>query len=126
MSLINTFALIDDPDMQIPGGLVVTRTSHSSAQDQYGRFPSNPSADFTVAPIMVHEASGRDLQQLPEADRQVETIKVYTKVRLYCDTGLQDFIAYRSRLWKITRVEDYSIQGNGYVCLAQLKERIDS
>jgi len=126
MSLTDTFMLIDDPDMRIPGGLTVSRTSKTTAQDQYGRFAQNPAVDFLVQPIMVHEASGRDLQQLPEADRQVETIKTYTKARLYCDEGFQDFVNYHGRIWKVTRVEDYSIQGGGYVCLAQLKERIDS
>jgi len=126
MPLTDIFDLINDTDMQIPGGLIVTRSQFTTAQNTYGDFiPSAPTI-FRVDPIMVHTASARDLLQLPEADRQFETICAYTQVRLYCDESFQDVLTYQGRLWKIVKIADYSIQGGGYWAAAQLREQVAS
>lgn len=124
MALFNVFSLIDDPCMQVPGGIVVTRTGTTGAQDSMGRFADSTPAVINMAPAMVHNAKARDLQQLPEADRSIETIKIYTKLRTRCDSGLQDSTVYRGRTWKIVAVKDYEIQGGGYISLAQLQEAV--
>lgn len=124
MSLIDVFVLLDDPDMQVPGGLVLTRTGTTGVQDSLGRFASTAPLSIPMNPAMVHNAKWRDLQQLPEADRSIETIKVYGRVRPFCDSGLQDTTVYNGRTWKIVAVKDYEIQGGGYISLAQLKESV--
>ncbi len=119
---IDVFVLLDDPDMQIPGGLVLRRTGTTGAQDELGRFIDSTVQSIPVNPAMVHNAKWRDLQQLPEADRSIETIKIYGRVRPFCDSGIQDFTEYQGRTWKIVAVKDYEIQGGGYISLAQLQE----
>lgn len=121
---LSTACLLDDPDMHIPGGLTVTRTSFSTTQDKFGDFAPDAPTAVPIDPIMVHTASGRDLLQLDEADRQTETIKVYTKVRVFCDSGTQDFLAYNSRTWKFSRVKDYLTQGGVFISLALLQEEV--
>lgn len=124
MPLTDIFELIDDPDMQIPGGLTVTRTSFSTTQDSRGDFVANAPTAVPVNPIMVHTASARDLLQLPETDHNFETVVTYTKVRVFCDDAVQDFLRYQDRDWKFVKVADYSIQGGGYWAMAQLREQV--
>lgn len=123
MSLIDAFSLLGDADMQVPGGLWVTRTSYSGTQDDLGDFARDPDVLLLVHPAMVHPVSdGRALDQLPEADRQRDAVRVYTRTRLYCDATLQDFFEWRGRTWKVGASEDYSVQGDGFVSLATLME----
>lgn len=123
MSLINTFELLDCPEMHIPGGLSVSRTSKATTQDEFGDYADNATVEILVDPIMAHPVKdGRELLQVPEADRAKDHAKFYTRIRLYCDSTFQDFIAWRGRSWRINFVEDYDLQGGGYVSMGALVE----
>lgn len=124
MSLVEVFTLLDDPDMHIPGGLLVTRTSKGTAQDELGRFTTTVNSTTRFNPIMVHDIDGRELQQLPEADRNFETVQAYARQRFFCDDSFQDFVAYNGRDWKVVKVADYLIQGGGFWALIQMREKI--
>ena len=123
MSLIDVFELIDCAEMQIPGGLDITRTSFGGSQDELGDFTPDAPTVVHIDPIMIHPvADGRTLAQLPEADRQTDVVRIYSKVRLFCDSTFQDFLTWSGRTWKVIKVEDYKEQGDGYVSFGSLVE----
>jgi hypothetical protein len=113
--------LIDD--CQIAGGLNIRRAA-PPAQNVYGGWDRQAYATIRISPIAVHNLTGRDLDQLPEADRNSEAIRVYTKVRLFVADGGQaaDVVEYQGRLWRVTQVLDYSLQGAVYVSTATLQD----
>ena len=113
--------LIDD--FAIPGGLVLLR-SLSPVKNARGSFVAQPDQAIPLRPVAAHNYSGRDLLQLPESDRTGETIRVYTKVRVYSGSGgfTADKLQYRGRTWRCVQVLDYSIQGGVYVSTFVLQD----
>ncbi len=64
----------------------------------------------------------RHLERLPEADRQRETIVVYTRTATQLTTP--DVITLNSKRYQVTDVSDYALQGDCFVTLAQLIETV--
>ena len=118
---IPVWSLVDD--CRIPGGLTVRRAAQPT-QNEYGEYVSQPTTAVHIDPIAVHNLTGRDLEQLPEADRNREAIRVYTQVRLYVADGgnTADLVEYQGRVWRVTQVLDYSLQGRVYVSTATLQD----
>jgi hypothetical protein len=114
-------SLIDD--CAIPGGLTIRRAGQAT-QNQYGGFTPAVSVGILINPIAVHNMTGRDLDQLPEADRNSEAIRVYTKRQVFVQDNNQaaDIVEYQSRTWRVTQVLDYSIQGGVYISTATLQD----
>jgi len=112
-------SLIDD--CALPGGLVIRRKG-TPTQDVYGDWQPAAETSITFDPATAHNLTGRDLLQLPEADRNNEAIRVYTKDRLYvADAGFSaDVVEYQGRDWRIIQVLDYAQQGGVYVSTATL------
>ena len=110
-------------DFEIPGGLTVLRSAQPT-QNAYGGWDAAADVSLQISPIAVHNMTGRDLDQLPEADRNSEAIRVYTQVRLYVADGgnAPDVVLYQGRKWRVTQVLDYSIQGDVYVSTATLQD----
>lgn len=108
---------------QIPGGLNIRRAD-PPAQNAYGGWDRQAYTTILIDPIAVHNYTGRDLLQVAEADRNTEEIRVYTKVRLYVADGgkAADVVEYQGRLWRVTQVLDYSLQGGVYVSSATLQD----
>ena len=110
-------------DCAIPGGLNIRRAGQP-VQDDFGDFV--PAAETTILlnPVSVHNLTGRDLDQLPEADRNSEAVRIYTQVRLFVADGgnAADILEYQGRDWRMTQVLDYSIAGGVYVSTATLED----
>jgi len=121
MSILGVSPLIDS--LQIPGGIGLIRAGQST-QNSRGAFVAAASVESNLQPVAAHNASGRDLLQMKEADRNAEAIKVYTKVRLFVsdDGQASDKLRYQGRIWRVTTVKDYLIQGNCYISLATLQD----
>jgi len=120
MPLLNVNSLVTSFNV---GPLTVTRRSPPT-QNQYGGYEPGAANVFQINPVAVHNMTGRDLQQVPEADRNIETIKIYTKVRLYVADGGQaaDVLTYQGRNFRIVQVADFDPQGAVYISLGQLQD----
>jgi len=104
------------------GPLVVERRG-AKTQNAFGGWTTPAANLITVNPIAAHTITGRDLDQVPEADRNTENVRFYTRgVRLRVADGgfLADVVRYRSRRYRISKVEDFDLQGNVYMAIGAL------
>lgn len=106
--MINLNELIHDADFN------TTFTIRRQAQGTFvkGRYQTT-TEDITVTGI-VAPASGKDLELLPEGDRESGMKTFYTEVPMYV-TGkgsVSDVCIFRGQTYKLTSVNDYS--SNGY------------
>lgn len=104
------------------GPLIVERRA-AKTQNAFGGWTEPAATLLSVNPIAAHNLSGRDLEQVPEADRNRETVQFYTRgVRLRVADGgfLADVVRYRSRRFRIVTVRDYELQGDVYIAVGVL------
>lgn len=116
---------VDDliEDCKIPGGLTIRRAGQA-VKNRYGGFDAAVTTSIVFDPITVHNLTGRDLDQLPEADRNSEAVRAYTKTRIFVQDGGQaaDILEYQGRNWRCTQVLDYSLQGGVFVSTFTLQD----
>ena len=93
--------------------------------NQYGEWVSGSPTSFMVNPCAIHNSSGRSINSQPEADRNQETIEVYTKVRLYTaeDNQAPDVVHYQGRTYTVEQVMDYRLNGGCYMSIATLEDK---
>lgn len=105
------------------GPLVLYRAAPPVA-NAYGGFDASAPATLSLEPVTVHTASGRDLDQLPEADRTRETVQIHTLEALHVADGDQaaDRLVYQARVYRVVHVEDYSRMGGVWISLGVLEE----
>jgi len=89
---------------------------------------------FDINPIAAVNATGRALNQAPEADRNAETFEFYVRRDISYPAGIDprprvadegdvpDVLTYRGRNFRITQVEDYDLQGAVYLITATLED----
>jgi hypothetical protein len=114
--LVNTFSV---------GPIAVERKA-APTLNAYGEFVPGAASTIQLNPCAIHTASGRNLDQLPEADRNRETIEVYTRgQRLYTaeDNQAPDVVIYQSRRYKVTVSNDFIANGGVYFALAVLESQ---
>ena len=112
--------LIDDCNI---GPLSVERRT-PPVQNPFGGFDAAAPVVFELNPVAAHTLNGRDLLQVPEADRNGEVVRFQTKVRLFVADGGQapDVVTYRSRRWRIVNVSDYLLQGGVFIADGALED----
>jgi len=108
---------------QSVGPLTLYRAEPPS-QNEFGGYDEAEPEELELDPVAVHTLGGRDLEQLPEADRNTETIQLHTLERLYVADGdkAADKVVYQDRTYRVIRVEDYSLAGGVWISLAALEE----
>ncbi len=113
-SLVNNFNI---------GPLTVDRPGLPT-QNARGGFTPAVSSTFQLDPVAAVQSSGRNLLQNPEADRNDGMVDFYAKVRINVADQAQvaDRITYRSRVYRVTKVEDYELQGGVYCATGTLQE----
>ena len=112
------------PRLRTPGGIVVARRG-PPVKNEYGSYEPGIEQLIPIPVCVVHNLSGRDLQQEFDANYVRETIQVYTRERLYvADSYTQDadIIIYTGRRYKVVRVMDYFLQGGVYISIASLED----
>jgi len=104
------------------GPLTVERRTPPT-KTQYGDFVPSAPALIVFDPITWHTLNGRDLLQVPEADRTTEIREFYTLARLHvADDGfVPDVVLASGRRYRCIRVNDYDPQGEVYFTLAALE-----
>ena len=105
------------------GPLEVIR-SDPKEQNARGGWEPSRTRQLIVSPATVHTINGRILNQVGEANRTIETIRVYVLQRLFVSDGNQDadVVVYRGRCFKVTVVDDYELAGEVFICDAELGE----
>ncbi len=121
MAVLSTVAsLIDSLNV---GPLQVERRGPPTP-NAYGGFDAATPVVLTVNPISAHNLDGRDLQQLPEAERTTETVEFYTQTRLFSteDGQAADVVLYNGRRFRIIRTKNYYLQGDVFISIGQLED----
>lgn len=96
-------------------------------RDAFGDAVDASPVEFDLNPVHVQTVTGRDLEQVPEADRHKETICLFTHDRLHVadDGEVADRIEYPrgcGRSYRVINVENYQPHGDVYMALAQLED----
>jgi hypothetical protein len=103
--MINVRELITDPDFSQK--FTVYRSSGEFVNGRWVETHTEVSMVGVIIP-----ASAKELNMLPEADRVVGTISIYTKTPLYITSndrqGTSDKILWKGDLWKLISVNNYS------------------
>jgi len=121
MPLLEVASLVDDFNI----GPITAQRRTAPTQNSYGVFVPAAPVNVILNPCVIHEASGRVLNQLPEADRNTQTIEVYTRgQRLYVadDNRPPDVVLYQGRSYRVSVVDDYLLAGGVYFALAVLED----
>jgi hypothetical protein len=94
-------------------------------QNQYGEWVEASPTTIYVNPCAIHNLSGRSMNEQPEADRNQETIEVYTKIRLFSaeDNRAPDVVHYQGRTYTVETTMNYGLQGGCYMSIATLEDR---
>lgn len=105
------------------GPLTVERRS-TPTQNQFGGFDPAVAEMVGLDPVAAHNLTGRDLDQVPEADRNSEVVQFYTLERLHvADAGrVADVVLYRGRRFRIIKVRDFELQGEVFCAFGALED----
>lgn len=126
-SLVNDFDLTPDE-----GPCVVDRYPQPTKNARGAFEPGSPSP-FNLSPWVAHNVTGRDLLQLPEADRNSEIVQIYANnssfpgaivkgFRVADDGKGADIFTYRARRYRVIMVRDFSIQGRVWCAWGTLED----
>ena len=77
MTFMDPVATLVD-DFKIVGGLVVDRRP-AAVLNARSAYVEQAAVPFTVNPVAAHNLTGRDLDVLPEADRNTEAVQFYAR-----------------------------------------------
>lgn len=99
------------------GPLSLFRPGAATLND-FGETAEAAETEIPLDPVCAHTLSGRDLEQLPEADRQRESVQFYARVEL----RNRDRIEYRGRSYRLTQAQDYQLQGACWIALGTLED----
>lgn len=113
--MIDVRALIGD----IPTTDVTLRTFAAPSIDMFGESSTSVAAEVTVTAV-VHPTGRRDLERLPEADRQRELISVYVLDGWSSSRPAE--IDYQGATYEVIRAGDYATLGGIYLITAALVE----
>lgn len=89
----------------------------------YGEYALPTPTTLIANPCAIHNLTGRSINSQPEADRNQETIEVYTKFRLFCadDNHAPDVVLYQGRRYTVETVMDYRLNGGCFMSIATLE-----
>jgi len=118
--LINTAPLI----FALSIGPITCLRALPPVQNALGGYDPTEPRKVILNPIQIHTLSGRDLLQVPEADRNTETIQIYTVERLFvADEGrAADRVCYNERTYRVIKVFNEDRNGGVFIAYATLEE----
>ena len=121
MPVLSTVAgLVDSLNI---GPLEVERRAPPTP-NEFGGFDASPATVIRVNPIVAHNLEGRDLDQMPEAERTKETVEFYSRRRLFSteDGQAADVVRYNGRKFRIVKTRNYDLQGEVFISIGQLED----
>jgi hypothetical protein len=126
---LDVSSLIDDFDLTPALGPLKIERRLAPVLDTFGEWVESAPTFIRVSPWTAHTASGRNLLQVPEADRNSEVIEVYVKrVPLYVADSSRspDVVHYEGRRFRVVSCFRFAQQGGTYFALAVLLDTQDS
>jgi hypothetical protein len=117
---LDVASLVEDFDLTPQLGPLVIERRAAPTVDALGEVVPGALTLVRATPWTAHTSTGRNLQQLPEADRTTETIEVYARVRFYVADGdrAPDVVRYKGARYRVAVVNDFSAQGRTYFAMA--------
>jgi hypothetical protein len=119
-------SLVDDYNLApVYGALQVERYAAPTVNSR-GETTLPAPTIIRISPWTAHTASGRNLLQVPAADRNSEITEFYVKnIRLHVADGDRppDVIRYADRRWRVITVNRYAPQGGVWFCMAALVDQ---
>ena len=112
--------LIDEFDI----GPLIAENFPEPVQNQFGGFDAGTPVEVVLDPVAAHNLTGRDLDQVPEADRNSEIVQFYIKVRLFVADGgrAASVVNYRDRRYRVVTVRDFELQGEMFCAFGALED----
>jgi hypothetical protein len=117
--------LVSDFDLSEQLGPLVVERRVAPSRNSRGGWDSATATLINVRPWSAHTVGGRQLMDVPEADRNKETTAFYVQnVQLYVadDNYAADVIRYDSRRWRVVTVNRYAAQGRVWFVMAVLAD----
>lgn len=114
--------LIDEFDI----GPLTADNFPTPVQNAFGGFDAGAPVQVQLTPVAAHNVTGKDLDQVPEADRNSEIVQFYTRGArsLYvADKGrAASVVSYRDGRYRIVRIRDFELQGNVWCAFGALED----
>jgi PAS domain-containing protein len=120
---LDVSSLVDDFDLTSALGPLKVERRVAPTLNAQGEFETAAPTYLRLSPWTAHTASGRNLQQVPEADRSTEVTEFYVQnTRLYVADGNRppDILHYQDRRWRVVTVNRFGAQGRVWFVLAVL------
>lgn len=121
-------SLVVDMDLTSALGPLKIERGTAPTLNSKGEFVSAAPTIIRVTPWTAHTATGRNLQQVPEADRNSEVTEFYVQNRrLYVADGNRppDILHYQGRRWRVVTVNRFGAQGRVWFALAVLVDQTE-
>jgi hypothetical protein len=118
--IVDVAEMISEMNM---GPLTLERAS-APVQNSRGAYePSTPAA-LVLDPVVTHTLTGRDLDQVPEANRTSEVRVFYATVRIYVADGGNDadVITFEGRKFRVFSSSNAAAEGGVYWANASLED----
>lgn len=95
-------------------------------KNEHGGFDPSPVQNIVLDPVSWHtvKLDGRDLVQVPEADRNTELRQFYTVVETHVadENFIADIIVEGGRRYRVEKIHDYAVQGGVFITEARLED----
>jgi len=125
--------IVDDFDLTPELGRLVVERRPPPLKTATGGFAPAAATCIKVSPWSAHNVSGRDLNQVPEADRNGEIVQFYSKdaswplgsnkgFKVADDGFAADIVVYQGRRYRVVTVRNFSAQGRAWCALGSLME----
>jgi hypothetical protein len=125
--------LVDEFDLTPTEGPLVVERRDPPVKNARGAYEPSPAVPFNCTPWTAHTVTGRDLDQLPLADRNSEVVQIYARDGSFpgvvsngfrvADGGKGvDVFLYQGRRFRVIKVQDFSSQGRVWCAFGALEE----
>jgi hypothetical protein len=124
MSLpLDVASLVEDFDLTPQHGALVVERRVAPTRNGRGGWTQATATLLSIRPWTAHTAGGRQLLDVPEADRNKEITAFYVQnvpLRVADDNYAADVVRYDSRRWRVSTVNRYAAQGRVWFSLGVL------
>jgi hypothetical protein len=123
--------LIDEFDLTPDLGPLEIERRGVPVKNEWGEYEPAAAVPLFLSPWTAHNVSGRDLDQVPEADRNSEIVQFYARdgsfpgapgFKVADDSSAADIVLYKGRRFRIVTVRDFSAQGRVWCAMGALVE----
>jgi hypothetical protein len=115
--------LVDAFDLTDQLGSLVVERRVAPTRNSRGGMDQATATLLSIRPWSAHTVGGRQLLDVPEADRNKEVSAFYVQnvpLRVADDNYAADVVRYDSRRWRVVTVNRYGAQGRVWFCAAVL------